>query len=303
MIKLQTAKKILKPIKAYFYAPTNSGKTYGALLTANGIVQAIRNVSEEEAYKHIVLIDTEYGRGTLYASLGAYNYVQFNAPYDVNILKQYIIEINNMPDIDVIIIDSFTHFWSKTGGILDKKAEKDKTSQGNSYTNWQEFTTLFNKLVDELLDSPKHILITARAKSDTVLVENAQGKLAPKTFGLKAEMRDNFEFECDYVFNIDKETHNVLVEKGIGLESSYTPITPDFGKLLYKTQTDNAVTPVRNEDDVRRSIRTISYNNNLVQYIQLQLSGKKLDDLDLDALVKLETNLIKEVKKGQVKKH
>ena len=43
-------------------------------------------------------------------------------------------------------------------------------------------------MIDAILASPKHILTTARAKTDTALVENEKGKKVPVTYGLKPEL-------------------------------------------------------------------------------------------------------------------
>lgn len=302
MIQLKKATKVLKPLKGFLYGPTASGKTYSSLLIANGIVQSIRGCKEEEAYKHIVLIDTEYGRGSLYAGTGEYNYIECPAPYDTDKLVSIIKELNDMDEIDVIIIDSLTHFWSKKGGILEQKTLADSKG-GNSYTNWNVYTSKFNAMVDTILESPKHVLITARAKSDVVMVENAKGKMEPKTFGLKAEIRDGFEFECDFTFNVDKETHSLIVEKNIpGMETIYEPATPELGLLIHKLSTENAKERVRTSEDIANSIRNISRDNGLVQFVQLSLSGRKLDALSIEELGKLEKDLIAEVKKRQVKR-
>lgn len=299
---LQKAKKILKPLKGFLYGPTFSGKTYSALMLANGFVQSIRNCTEEEAYKHILLIDTEYGRGALYNKLGEYNYVEVTAPYNTDILVSYINQINDMDEIDVVVIDSMTHFWTKKGGILDQKAEADKQG-GNSYTNWLAFTTKFNEAIDTLMASPKHVLITARAKSDTALVENAKGKMEPRTYGLKPEIRDGFEYECDFTFNIDKSFHDIIVEKGIpGMDPSYAAATPDLGKIIYELHTKDASLKVRDINEIATSIRNMSAKNQaLIHFVQLQLSGRKLEELDLSTITKLEKDVIAEYKKLQVK--
>ncbi len=302
MIKLQKATKVLKPLKGFLYGPTASGKTYSSLKIANGFVQAIRKCSEEDAYKHIVLIDTEYGRGSLYAGMGEYNYIECPAPYDTEKLVAFIKELNDMPEIDVIVIDSLTHFWSKKGGILEQKTIADSKG-GNSYTNWNVYTSKFNAMIDTILESPKHIIMTARAKTDTVMVENAKGKMEPKTYGLKAELREGFEFECDFTFNVDKETHSLIVEKNIpGMDLLYDPASPDLGKLIYQLATENAKERVRTTNEIADSIRRISADNNLVQWMMLQLSGKKLDALSLEEILKVEKDLIAEVKKRQIKR-
>lgn len=298
-ITLQPAQKILKPLKILSYGPTYSGKTLSSLYLANGMIQTIRNCTEEEAYKHIVLIDTEFGRGALYNKVGLYNYLKIEPPYFTEKLNALIKELDTMPEVDVIIVDSLTHFWVKEGGILDQKAAKDKEG-GNSYTNWLDFTAKFNKMLDVILNSPKHILTTARAKSDTALVANDKGKQAPRSYGLKPELRDNIEYDFDIVFNIDKMSHTLIVDKGVpGLDPIYDIATPELGKQIYELFTADAVLPIRTVTDVIDKIRNLAKTQNLIQFIQLQLSGRKLQDIPLEDLLKIETALLEEIKSKQ----
>jgi hypothetical protein len=300
---MQQAVQLAKPIKLLIYGPTFAGKTFSSLKIAVGIVMKKRGCTEDEAYKHIMLYDTEYGRGALYGKMGPYYYIAKEPPYTTESLMQDIIELNALPEIDVIIIDSLTHYWSKDGGILDQKAAKDKQG-GNSYTNWQEFTAKFNKMLDALLASSKHIIVTARAKSDTTLtVDSVTNKSVPKTFGLKPELRDGIEFEFDVVLNIDKSTHTLLVDKGAPyMERVYDPATPLFGQMLYDVFMSQAIAQTRSAGELMTNLRKMAKDNNMISFMQLILSGRKLDDLSMDELVKIETDLITEIKKQQPKK-
>lgn len=300
-IILQPAKKILKPMKVLLYGPTYSGKTLNSIYLAAGIVQEIRKCTIEEAYKHTVLIDTEYGRGALYNKIGLYNYLRIDAPYNTEKLTSIVHELNYMDEVDVIIIDSLTHFWTKEGGILDAKAKKDQQG-GNSYTNWQEYTNKLNKMIDDILSSPKHIIGTMRAKSDTAL-EDVNGKKVPKTYGLKTDFREGIEYDFDLVFNVDKETHELIVDKGIpNMKAIYEKATPELGGVLYKHFVSDAVVEERTKESVIQNIRKVSKERNLIAFIQLELSGKKLDDLSLEDLLKLEKNMIDQLKRNQAKR-
>ena len=42
-----------------------------------------------------------------------------------------------------------THFWSKKGGILEQKTIADSKG-GNSYTNWNVYTSKFNAMIDTI---------------------------------------------------------------------------------------------------------------------------------------------------------
>lgn len=298
---LQTAQKVLKPMKILTYGPTYSGKTLSSLLLAVGIIVAKRGCTEAEAWKHIMLIDTEYGRGALHNKQGPYNYIEIKPPYNTEKLINIISELDNMDEIDVIIPDSLTHFWVKEGGILDQKAAKDKLG-GNSYTNWLDFTAKFNKMIDALMFSPKVILATARAKSDTV-IDTSSGKAVPKTYGLTPELRDNIKFDFDIVFNIDKDSHNLIVEKGVpGIAPIYDIATPELGKHLLDLFNADAVVPIRTAEDIIATIRQMSVNNNLVTFVQLKLSGRRLDELTEEELLKLEADMLAEIKRLQPKK-
>lgn len=301
-IVLQPAVKFLKPMKALLYGPTFSGKTLSSIYLAIGMVQKIRSCSVEDAYKHIVLIDTEYGRGALYNKLGKYNYLEIKPPYFTEKLTQMIEELNTMDQVDIIIVDSLSHFWTKEGGILDQKAAKDKQG-GNSYTNWLDFTNKFNKMLDVILASPKHIFVTSRAKTDTSLVTNEKGKQAPVTVGLKPELRDNVDYDFDIVFNVDKISHTLIVDKGVpGMDPIYEIATPEIGMQLLDLFTADTVLPQRTAEDIMNKIRSLSKEQNMITFIQLELSGKKLTDLPVDKLLELESKLTEKIKSTQTKR-
>ena len=301
-IKLEQAVKYVKPLKVFLFGPTFSGKTLSSLLMANGVVQSIRKCKEEEAWKHIVLIDTEYGRGALYSNVGAYNYLQIQAPFTTEKLDEVLKELETMPDIDCIIIDSMTHFWSKEGGLLEQKSIVDSAG-GNTFSNWLNIGMKLNTTIELILKSSKYYFITARAKSDTVLTADSKGKMVPKTFGLKPDLRDGFDFECDIVFNVDKTDHTLLVEKGLtGMEPIYPMATPDLGKTLYNFAIDHAMQPIRAKEDICKSIRTLSARNQeLINFVGNKLSGRKLDELKIDELLSLEQSVKALVHKQQKK--
>lgn len=300
-IVLQPATKILKPMKVLLYGPSFSGKTLSSLYLAVGIIMAKRGCTEAEAWKYIILIDSEYGRGALYSKEGPYNYLEIKAPYDTNKLSDKIKELNIMDEIDVVITDLLTHFWTKEGGILSEKAAKDKKG-GNTYTNWLDSTAKFNQMLDEILGSPKIILSTSRSKNDTV-IDTSSGKSVPKTYGLKPELRDGIEYDFDIVFNVDKSTHNLILEKGIpGMLPVYDIATPALGKHFYDLFTADAIVPIRTEADVADSIRQLAKNNNLIAFVQIKLSGRKLEDMSLVDIENFEAEVIKEIKRLQTKR-
>lgn len=302
-LKLEPAIKYVKPLKLFMYGPSFAGKTYSALEIAAGTIMETKKCTEQEAYKHIAVIDSEYGRASLHRKKGPFNHIIFKRPYHIDRLRTLFMELEAKKDIFVVVLDSFTHFWVKEGGILSQKHEVDKQG-GNSYTNWQEFTDKFNQCIDDILESDKHYIVTARAIPDRVLEANEKGKMVPKTYGLKPEMRAGIEYEFDIAFNIDKDTHELLLEKGIpGMDKVYPAATTDTGKMIYNILTEDAVVPSRSIEDYTNSIRSLAKQHNLVTFIQLKLSGRKLEDMSLEDLTQLEDDIIKEIKANQVKRN
>ena len=299
---LAPAVKYMKPMKILAYGPQDAGKTLSSLYLALGFIMKKRKCTEAEAWKHMAVIDSEYRRATLYANLGPFNYFEIAAPYTCNKLIDMIKWLNTQDTIDVVIPDSLTHYWSKSGGVLDRKAAKDALG-GNSFTNWQEFSGEFSTLIDTILESPKHFICTTRSKNDTVLLPNSKNKMAPVTMGLKPELRDGIEYDFDVVFNIDKESHDLIKEKGVpGMLPVYAMATPKIGMDIYDLFNTDAVVPVRSADDVMESIRRVSKENDMVVFMQLALSGQRLDGMPIDKLLKLEEDLLTELRKSQTVK-
>ncbi len=182
--------------------PAGSGKTHSALLLASGLGSKI------------ALIDTENGSGELESgkpNIPDYDVVTISAPFDV---QKYINAINELGKLgyDVIIIDSLSHAWAGTGGLLDKQAEASKRL-GNSYTAWRDVTPQHNALVDTILQSPSHVIATMRSKTEYVLELNDKGKQIPRKVGMAPVQREGMDYEFTLVFDIDQATHSAAVSK------------------------------------------------------------------------------------------
>lgn len=210
-------------------APTGAGKTYSALLIASGIGPKVG------------LIDTENGSGDLYAETPTitealprgYDIIALSAPYDP---KKYIDAISafEQAGYDCIIVDSLSHGWSGAGGLLDKHGkESDRT--GNGYTAWRKITPQHNELVDKILQSPCHIIVTLRAKTEYVQEKNEQGKTIVRKVGLAPVMRDGIEYEFTVFGELDQQ-HNFQASKdrtGTFGDSFQIP-TKQMGERLLK---------------------------------------------------------------------
>ena len=222
---------------------SGAGKTLSALYIAYGITGD---------WSKIALIDTEHERARFYANrsdlgTGEFLYAPFEPPYSPMRYKEYVLQGALAVGSDgVVIIDSFTHAWNNTGGILDIKEQIAKQSGKNSYTAWFEAGKEQNDLVNSILAVDCHTIVTMRSKMDYAMVENDKGKLQPQKMGLAPIQREDTEYEFDIVLDIARNHVATASKDTTFLDKFGQVITPDLGKCL-KEWLDNGVEPERCE--------------------------------------------------------
>ena len=218
-MQLIKAERKKAKIKLGLQGPSGAGKTYSALLLAYGLV---------EDWSKIAIIDTENHSSNLYAHLGKFNVLSIESPFSP---EKYIDAIRFCVNegIEVVIIDSISHEWEGPGGILDIHSQMS----GNSFAAWAKLTPRHNAFVQEILQSPVHILATTRTKQDYVLVDK-NGKMVPEKVGLKGITRDGMDYEFTLVFDLDIK-HNATASKdrtGIFSGSPEQKISTSTGKMI-----------------------------------------------------------------------
>ncbi len=236
-MEIRKAQRKQAKIKLALQGPSGSGKTYSALLLAAGIVD----------YSKVAVIDTENHSADLYAHLGDYSVLQLSKPFSP---ERYIeaIETCEKAGMEVIILDSVTHLWNESGGILDIHSKM----AGNSFQSWNKLTPRFNAFVQKVLESDCHIISTLRTKQDYVLTDK-NGKMVPEKVGLKSIIREGYDFEMTIVFDIDIK-HNAVASKdrtGLFMDKPEGIITPGYGKRIL-----NWCNQGTSLDEVKKQIQT-----------------------------------------------
>jgi hypothetical protein len=191
------------------------------------------------------MIDTENGSGDLYANVGDYDIIALDAPYTVQKYREAI-RAFEAAGYDTIIIDSLTHAWAGEGGLLDKSSQLEKSGKvKNSFAAWKEITPEQNKLVEEMLGSPCHIIGTMRVKTEYVLEANDKGRMVPRKVGLAPVQRDGLEYEFTVVMDVDASHVASASKDRTGLfDGWYDKISPETGvKLLEWLNTGREAPP------------------------------------------------------------
>ena len=182
--------------------PSGSGKTYTSLAIATALANG----------GSIAVVDTEHGSASKYADIFEFDVANMHAPFHPSKFISAIQEAEQA-GYAVVILDSISHAWSGTGGVLDIVDEAAKRSKsGNTYMAWKEGTPVQNQLVDAIVQSGIHVIATMRSKTEYVLVDTGNGKQAPRKVGMAPVQRDQFEYEFDIVLDMDIE-NNAIVSK------------------------------------------------------------------------------------------
>lgn len=103
---------------------------------------------------------------------------------------------------DVLVIDSLSHAWAGAGGALELK---DRVGDKNSFTAWRTITPMHNQMIEAILRSPCHIIVTMRSKTDYIIEPNAKGQMAPRKIGTCPVQRAGMEYEFDLFGSIDSD--------------------------------------------------------------------------------------------------
>ena len=193
-IEIRKAERVKSKLRLAIAGPSGSGKTMSSLKLARGIGQ------------RILLIDTERGSGDLYADMFEYDVISLEPPFKPDILIEAL-RAGEAANYDVIIVDSLSHFWADEGGLLDQ-ADKLESSGKNRFTMWADLTPQHRRLVNALLNSPKHIVATMRSKQAYEMERDEKtGKSSVKKMGLAPVQREGMEYEFTVFFDVDMNHH------------------------------------------------------------------------------------------------
>lgn len=261
--------------------PSGSGKTKGALLIAKGLGGKT------------AMLDTEHGSGSLYADVMEYDTVEMGPPFSPeNYIK--IIRAAEEGGYNNLIIDSITHEWTGSGGILET-VDSASGGPGGKFKAWAAATPRHNAFIDAILRSPINIIATVRSKQDFALVEKDGGGKEVKKLGMAPITRDGMEYEFTCVLDVAIDRHMATSSKDrTGLyDGLHFIITEDTGKKL-KTWLESGVEPIdrhaAQRERIRKAVSVAELKgiwDGLTRDEQAALEGEK--NTRRDRIAKLET--------------
>jgi energy-coupling factor transporter ATP-binding protein EcfA2 len=179
--------------------PSGSGKTYTALTFAHVLAPG-----------SVALIDTEKESADGYEGLNDWRWGSFKpTSYEPEVLIEALAAAADA-GFGCVIIDSLSHFWMGTGGLLEQVDNSTKRSRSsNSFSSgWKEVRPMERRMIDAITGYPGHVIVTMRTKTEWVVQENERGKKEPKKIGTKPEQREGIEYEFSVVADLDVD--NVL---------------------------------------------------------------------------------------------
>lgn len=224
-LQIRKAERKKAKLRLGICGASGSGKTRSALEIAAGMGGKIG------------MIDTEAGRGELYADAVSkydtelkleYDIIRLEAPYSteryIECMKKF-----ERAGYDILIIDSLSHAWSGDGGVLSVV----DAAGGQFQNGWKVGTKKQNTLIDAIISSPMHVICCMRTKTDYVMEQNEKGKMAPRKIGLAPVQRDQMEYEFT-VFMAMNQDHIAHVSKDNTemFDQQYITPSPEMGVKL-----------------------------------------------------------------------
>jgi hypothetical protein len=223
-LKLELKKAVREQLKlrVALIGPSGSGKTYTALRLAKGM--------EAKTGKPTLLIDTENGRGKIYANEFDYCYEAFQEPFSP---ERYIEYMKAAEEVGVgqLILDGVSPEWKYLLAQLGML--KHTNTNKNEFASWDKITPRHDAFISSIIYSNIHLILLMRGK-DEYKLEEKNGKNVPRKVGVGPIMRDGLEYECNVAFTIDLDGHIALQMKDDThyFQDVMRPLTEKDGEFL-----------------------------------------------------------------------
>ena len=247
------AEKKSAVLKLALMGVAGSGKTYSALKIATSLV----NPDE------VAVIDTERSVDK-YADIFPVNVCEWNLASNQNQIDLLIEAIKEAEkQFKVVVIDSLSFFWSWLVEYVD--ALTKTRFNGNSFMGWGVGTPLQKKLIQTILLSPSHIIVTFRAKTEWVMSQDG-GKMKVVRAGLGAEQGKQIEYEFDllgilneeHLCDFKKDRFGKFQDRIVKIDDFFCKELRDW---LYNKQNENDKIIIKTAENIQKTNKEEKTNN------------------------------------------
>lgn len=220
-------------LKLGMYGPAGSGKTFTALLIAEGLAKI--------SGKRTAFVDTEHGTDFYCKAVPSRRVhpeaFDFDAIYTKSVTETYQ-AIKGLPDdeYDVIVIDSISHIWQACIAAYSGKLTKIGTIP---IFGWGKIKKPYKDLVDHLLSSKMHVLLLGRQAN---VVETDEETEETKVVGVKMRSEGETPYEPHILIRMEalkpKKTNEIAdviayAEKDrTGVLAGRSFVNPTFDSLI-----------------------------------------------------------------------
>lgn len=213
------------------YGKSGGGKTLTALYVARGLVGP---------QGKITLIDTESGRGSLFADVvpNGYSVIELDAPFTPDRYTEAIEMAESQSDI--VVVDSMSHEWSGEGGVIDLQDEELDRMAGDDYRKreackmaaWIKPKKAHKKFIMKLLRIKCPLICCLRGEEKThILKEDGKNKVITDEFSSPLfDPRFIFEMLINFECLARKNHKTGLMEGGFVIPRKITH--PSVASLL-----------------------------------------------------------------------
>jgi len=239
-ITFKPAKRSTARARIFLFGPSGFGKSISSLLIARGLTSG---------YERILMVDTESGRGEACVHkkigqevIGDFFCHRLTPPFTVQKYLEVLVEAEKSKQFDVIIFDSISHAWAGKGGLLERKEDVAKASKNpDQRAAWAPITAEYQELVEAIIQTNLHVILTARSKTAWDYEADEKGKLKPKIVGLAPVMRDGFQYEAGIILFMGGKGVALALKDDTQLLPAEEPFTPttDTGKLIVGWYAEN----------------------------------------------------------------
>jgi hypothetical protein len=156
-------------------------------------------------------IDTEHESMKLYAPKPGqppgpgefeFKHTAWEPPYDPRELTEAI--LHYAKHVDVLIVDSLSHFWQGEGGTLDVASGK--------FTGWKEARPIQRALVEAIVRAPCHVIGCMRSKVEYAQTTGKDGKQKVERLGQADIQSDEMPYEFTVAAELDNQ-HQLTITK------------------------------------------------------------------------------------------